>query len=211
MLMRRRISISKVYAIIPEIFNLNELCKTIEIMLNHGISFFQYRSKFKKSTQKTKEILCLLELIRSKKGQLIINDDVKIAFSTKADGVHLGENDMSLNQARNILGDDSIIGISCYNSISKALNMQKLGADYVAFGSCFPTKTKLDAKIMDLNILEDIGSVYIPKVLIGGINLQNLEKLLKYDFNCIALSHALFQSSNIKQNINRFYLILNNG
>ena len=208
--MRRLISIPKVYAIIPEKFNLNELCKTIEVMLNQGISFFQYRSKFKKNTQKTKEILCLLELIRSKKGLLIINDDVNIAYKTKADGVHLGENDMSLNQARTILGVDSIIGISCYNSISKALIMQKLGADYVAFGSCFPTKTKLGAKIMDLNNLENIGSLYIPKVLIGGINLQNLEKLLKYDFNCVALSHALFQSSNIKQNIDSFFLILNN-
>ena len=208
--MRRLISIPKVYAIIPEKFNLNELCKTIEVMLNQGISFFQYRSKFKKNTQKTKEILCLLELIRSKKGLLIINDDVNIAYNTKADGVHLGENDMSLSQARTILGVDPIIGISCYNSISKALNMQKLGADYVAFGSCFPTKTKLGAKIMDLNNLEDIGALYIPKVLIGGINLQNLEKLLKYDFNCIALSQALFQTSNIKQNINRFFLILNN-
>ena len=208
--MRRLISIPKVYAIIPEKFNLNELCKTIEVMLNQGISFFQYRSKFKKNTHKTKEILCLLELIRSKKGTLIINDDVNIAHNTKADGVHLGENDMPLNQARTILGVDSIIGISCYNSISKALNMQKLGADYVAFGSCFPTKTKLGAKIMDLNNLENIGSLYIPKVLIGGINLQNLEKLLKYDFNCIALSQALFQTSNIKQNINRCFLILNN-
>ena len=208
--MKRLISIPKVYAIIPEKFNLNELCKTIEVMLNQGISFFQYRSKFKKNTQKTKEILCLLELIRSKKGLLIINDDVNIAYNTKADGVHLGENDMPLNQARTILGVDSIIGISCYNSISKALNMQKLGADYVAFGSCFPTKTKLGAKTMNLKNLEGIGSLYIPKVLIGGINLQNLEKLLKYDFNCIALSHALFKTSNIKQNINRFFLILNN-
>ena len=65
--MRRVIIIPKVYAIIPEIFNLNELCKTIEVMLNHGITLFQYRSKFKKNTQKNKEILHLLELIRSKK------------------------------------------------------------------------------------------------------------------------------------------------
>ena len=66
--MRRVISIPKVYAIIPEIFNLNELCKTIEVMLNNGITLFQYRSKFKKNSQKTKEILYLLEVIRSKKG-----------------------------------------------------------------------------------------------------------------------------------------------
>ena len=96
-------------------------------MLNQGISFFQYRSKFKKNTQKTKEILCLLELIRSKKGLLIINDDVNIAYNTKADGVHLGENDMSLSQARTILGVDPIIGISCYNSISKALKCKNWG------------------------------------------------------------------------------------
>ena len=202
--------ISKVYAIIPEIFNLNELCKSIEVMLNCGVTIFQYRSKFKKNTQKTKEILCLLELIRSKKGLLIINDDVNLAFDTKADGVHLGKNDMSLKQARSILGNHFIIGISCYNSIPKALNMQKLGADYVAFGSCFPTKTKLGAKIMDLNILKNIGLVNIPKVLIGGINLQNLTKLLKYDFDCVAVSQALFQSSNLKQNINSFFLLLNN-
>ena len=107
--MRRVISIPKVYAIIPEIFNLNELCNTIEVMLNNGITLFQYRSKFKKNSQKTKEILHLLEVIRSKKGLLIINDDVKIALDTKADGVHLGENDMSLTQARAILGNDYII------------------------------------------------------------------------------------------------------
>ncbi len=208
--MRRLLIIPKVYAIIPEIFNINELCKTIEVMLNHGVTFFQYRSKFKKNTQKNKEILCLLELIRSKKGLLIINDDVNIALDTEADGVHLGENDMSLNQARSILGDDSIIGISCYHSISKALKMQKQGADYVAFGSCFPTKTKLGAKIMDLNVLKKIGLINIPKVLIGGINIQNLDKLIKYDFDCVAISQALFQSSNLIHDIDRFFLLLNN-
>jgi len=202
--------IPKVYEIIPEIFNLNELCKNIEVMLNHGITLFQYRSKFKKNTQKNKEILCLLELIRSKKGILIINDDVNIALDTKADGVHLGENDMSLNQARSILGDDSIIGISCYHSISKAEKMQKLGADYVAFGSCFPTKTKLGAKIMDLNILKKIRLINIPKVLIGGINIQNLDKLIKYDFDCVAISQALFQSTNLTHDIDHFFLLLNN-
>ena len=98
-----------------------------------------------------------------------------MAFDTKADGVHLGKNDMSLKQARSILGNHFIIGISCYNSIPKALSMQKLGADYVAFGSCFPTKTKLGYKIMDLNILKNIGLVNIPKVLIGGINLKPYE------------------------------------
>jgi len=208
--MRNRLIIPKVYAIIPEIFNLNELCKTIEVMLNHGVTLFQYRSKFKKNTQKNKEILCLLELIRSKKGLLIINDDVNIAFATKADGVHLGENDISLNQARSILGDDSIIGISCYHSISKAEKMQKLGADYVAFGSCFPTKTKLGARIMDLDILRKIGFINIPKVLIGGINIQNIDRLIKYDFDCVAISQALFQSSNLIHDIDRFFLLLNN-
>ena len=203
-------SIPKVYAIIPEIFNLIELCKTIKVMLDHGVTLFQYRSKFKNKTQKIKEILCLLDIIRSKKGQLIINDDVNVALDTMADGVHLGENDMSLNQARSILGNDSIIGISCYNSIPRALNMQKLGADYVAFGSCFPTKTKIGAKIMDLNILRNIGLINIPKVLIGGINLQNINKLLEYDFDCVAISQALFQNSDIKNNINRFFLLLNN-
>ena len=63
---------------------------------------------------------------------------------------------------------------------------------------------------MDLNILKNIGSINIPKVLIGGINLQNLTKLLKYDFDCVAVSQALFQSSNLKQNINSFFLLLNN-
>ena len=208
--MRSQLIIPKVYAIIPEIFNLNELCKTIEVMLNHGVTLFQYRSKFKKNTQKNKEILCLLELIRSKKGLLIINDDVKIALDTKADGVHLGENDMPLNTARSVLGDDFIIGISCYHSISKALKMQKQGADYVAFGSCFPTKTKLNAKIMDLKILENIGNINIPKVLIGGINIQNLDKLINYDFDCVAISQALFQSSNLIHDIDRFFLLLNN-
>ena len=88
--------------------------------------------------------------------------------------------------------------------------MQKQGADYVAFGSCFPTKTKLSAKIMDLKILENIGNINIPKVLIGGINLQNLEKLINYDFDCVAVSQALFQSSNLIHDIDRFFLLLNN-
>ena len=64
--MRSYSIIPKVYAIIPEIFNLNQLCQTIEVMLNHGVTLFQYRSKYKKNIQKNKEILCLLELIRSK-------------------------------------------------------------------------------------------------------------------------------------------------
>ena len=103
------------------------ILKSEILVSNNGITLFQYRSKFKKNSQKTKEILHLLEVIRSKKGLLIINDDVKIALDTKADGVHLGENDMSLTQARAILGNDYIIGISCYSSIPKALNMEKIG------------------------------------------------------------------------------------
>ena len=128
---------------------------------------------------------------------LIINDNVDVCREVNASGVHLGSQDMSIAQARNILGNDKIIGASA-RSVVMAKRAEMQGADYLGVGAVFGTSTKSDAVTISPSILKDIASsVDIPVVAIGGVSLENVEKLKDTCISGVAVISSILKSNDI--------------
>ena len=124
---------------------------------------------------------------------LIINDDIELAIRVAADGVHLGEDDDTVPEARQRLGKNAIIGVSCYNSVEKAIAAEKQGATYVAFGRFFPSSSKPLASPAEINTLCEAKKVLtIPIVAIGGILPENGMQLLNTGADFLAVIGGLF-------------------
>lgn len=129
---------------------------------------------------------------------LIINDNVALAKACQADGVHLGQGDMQVEEARAILGDTAIIGVSAHN-VEEALLAEKQGADYIGSGSVFGTTTKKDVTALPLKMLRDIcRSVQIPVVAIGGVSAENIDQLVGCDVAGVAVVSAIFAQEEIE-------------
>jgi len=130
---------------------------------------------------------------------LIVNDDLRLADLCDADGVHLGREDGSVREARIILGKDKLVGTSCYQSLDLALAAQAAGANYVAFGSFFPSPTKPAAPRADTALLvEAAPQIHVPIVAIGGITLANAPQLLDAGADSLAVLSALFDAADIR-------------
>jgi thiamine-phosphate diphosphorylase len=130
---------------------------------------------------------------------LIINDDVEVAKEVDADGVHVGQNDTSVEEARRVLGPDKIIGVSAHN-VEEALTAQGKGADYLGVGAAFTTSTKLDASALSMDTLRAIcQAVSIPVVAIGGINKDNILELKGTGIDGVAVVSAVFAAENVKE------------
>lgn len=124
---------------------------------------------------------------------LIINDDVELAIQSNADGVHLGKEDSEIIEARKRLGNAAIIGVSCYNSVERALTAQALGATYVAFGRFFTSTSKPLAAPADIDILRKAKTtIHLPIVAIGGILPENGSQLLAAGADLLAVIGGVF-------------------
>jgi thiamine-phosphate pyrophosphorylase len=124
---------------------------------------------------------------------VLINDDAEIAAKCGADGVHLGQSDMKINLARELLSGDAIVGITCHNSKDLAFDAAHAGADYVAFGSFFESVTKPDASPADMELLTWWNeAVEIPSIAIGGINLTNARQVVEAGADFIAISSGVW-------------------
>ena len=137
---------------------------------------------------------------------LIINDNVEVALACKADGVHVGQDDMSVIEARKILGNNAIIGVSATN-LQEAIEAEKNGADYLGVGALFPEymQSKPDAKCVSLEELRLITqSVKIPVVAIGGIKMQTIDKLKNTNIDGVAVISAIFANNDIVQTTKEF-------
>lgn len=129
---------------------------------------------------------------------LIINDNVALAKACHADGVHLGQGDMQVEEARAILGDAAIIGVSAHN-VEEALLAEKQGADYLGSGSAFVTTTKQDVTALPLKTLREIcHAVQIPVVAIGGVSAENINQLVGCDVAGVAVVSAIFAQDEIE-------------
>jgi thiamine-phosphate pyrophosphorylase len=123
----------------------------------------------------------------------IINDDAELAAELGADGVHVGQDDLSAQAARAIVGKDAIVGVTCHNSRHLAMEAAEAGADYVAFGAFFPTQTKAAKTQADLETLEIWSTMTtVPCVAIGGITLDNCEPLIAAGADFIAVVAAVW-------------------
>lgn len=177
--------------------SLQQICDAVLAAINGGAVIIQYRNKhpfrdtFPVDPQKIARHL--LEICRSNNVPLIINDDVNLAATVGADGVHLGKDDPYIEAASNKLGNDAIIGISCYNDLERAKQAQQQGASYVAFGRFFPSRTKPHAPTADIETLTLAKQqLKIPIVAIGGILPENGSQLIAAGADFLAVIDGVF-------------------
>ncbi len=162
-----------------------------------GATLIQLREKELSEKEFLDEAFSIKEICASKKIPLIINDNVKIAKETDVCGVHIGQSDMELKEARKILGAEKIIGVSC-QTVEQALQAEKNGADYLGVGAIFSTSTKADADNVSISTLKEIcRAVKIPVVAIGGISLQNMSQLKDSGIAGVSIISAIFAQQDI--------------
>ena len=176
----------------------NFLTKAESALLG-GARLIQYRDKSSNIEKHFKQASALKKLCEQNNSLLIINDDIELANTVQADGVHLGKDDTSINQARQLLGEHSIIGVSCYDRLDLAIAAEKAGANYVAFGAFFPSPTKPQARTASLELLKTAKQqLHIPVCGIGGINIDNANTLIEQGADMTAVITDLFASSDIQ-------------
>ena len=137
----------------------------------------------------------LVKVCHEYKVPLLINDDIELAIKVGADGVHIGREDGAISEARDRLGADAIIGVSCYNFVEQAFDAQEQGATYVAFGRFFPSSSKPLAALAELDTLRKAKFLLdIPIVAIGGILPENGGPLLTAGADLLAVIGGLFET-----------------
>ena len=198
--MRDSFIIKGLYAITPDMADSNTLLQKTQLAIEGGAFMVQYRSKIHDREVKMQQCAAILRLCREYKIPCIINDDVDMCRVLQADGVHLGEKDDNIAEVRRILGEDAIIGSSCYDQLNRAKKAQKEGASYVAFGAMFETLTKPHAPRATLELLREAKSqIQIPIVAIGGITMNNAHDVIETGIDAIAVINSLFEAKTIKE------------
>lgn len=171
-------------------------------------SVLQYRDKSANHEKRRQQAQLCRQLCDEYGALLIINDDIELARETKADGVHIGKDDQSLQQARDVLGDDSIIGVSCYDQLELALKADSEGADYIAFGSFFSSNIKPQAPRASIELISRFKQQSdTPLCCIGGITRSNHRPLLDAGADMLAVISDIFgqtSSASIEQAARHF-------
>ena len=203
--MRDSFIIKGLYAITPDMADLNTLIQKTQLAIEGGAFMVQYRSKIHDRDVKMQQCAAILRLCREYKIPCIVNDDVDMCRILEADGVHLGEKDDNIADVRRILGEDAIIGSSCYDQLNRAKQAQNEGASYVAFGAMFETLTKPHAPRATLELLREAKSqIQIPVVAIGGITMNNAHDVIETGIDAIAVINSLFEAKTIKETAETF-------
>ena len=170
-----------------------------------GAVMIQYRDKSSDHARRAQECSSLKTICGASGVPLIVNDDVELALKTGADGVHVGREDATLGDARQRLGPGAIIGVSCYASIERAAAAEGDGADYVAFGSFFPSATKPYAPLCPLSVLNDArDSLKAPLAAIGGITAENGGALVAAGADLLAVIDGVFGQPDVRIAAERF-------
>ena len=188
-----------VYLISPNKIENNNFFTNLDSILNSQIvSFFQLRLKKEKYRDKLLIGKRIKKICKKHKVKFLINDDPKLAKKLNADGCHLGQKDMNIPRARKIMGN-KIIGITCHNSIKLAKHAIGDGANYLAFGAFYSSKTKIVKYKASLAILKTVKKITsLPIVAIGGIKLNNYKKLLLNKANFLAISGYIWNNKKYK-------------
>lgn len=186
------------YAVTPDTSDTDTLIRLVERALTGGARVVQYRNKSSTPGVKREQARALKTRCDRHAAVLVINDHVDLAVEIDAGGVHLGAEDEELGAARAALGGDKLIGISCYNRLDLARAAVAKGADYVAFGSFFPSQVKPGAVRAPLELLSEARrEMTVPIVAIGGITIRNAPDLITAGADMVAVISALFDVPDV--------------
>ncbi|MBV0934198.1 thiamine phosphate synthase [Marinobacterium weihaiense] len=180
------------------------MLERVEAALRGGMRLLQYRDKSTDDARRLRQALALRDLCRQYDCPLLINDDVELAHASGADGVHLGQQDGSVAAARDRLGPAALIGQTCHDRIDLAQRAIQAGADHVAFGAFFASRTKPEAELAPLALLQEARArLNVPVVAIGGISMDNVARVVAAGADLIAVVNALFAAEDIQQQAER--------
>ncbi len=178
----------------------SSIFEQVSELLSSGVKFVQYRNKNK--SYNLNLLSNLNKLCAKFEAKFIIDDDALLAHEIGASGVHIGKDDISLNEARKILGQKAIIGVSCYADLERALTAQNGGASYVAFGAMYTSPTKPNAPLCPHEIVIEAKKILkIPVCVIGGINANNITNISNLNPDLIAIVSAAWEGGEIAKNI----------
>jgi thiamine-phosphate pyrophosphorylase len=183
------------YAITPDLADGDTLLRRVAQALEGGIAMLQYRNK---GLRHLREAQSLARMCRDRAVPFIVNDDLALALECGADGVHLGRDDGELAAARAQLRG-KLLGASCYDSLAAARAAVAAGADYVAFGSVFPSPTKPSAVRAPLALFREARALGVALVAIGGITLENAPQLLRAGADGLAVISDLFDAPDVAE------------
>ena len=197
--------ISGLYAVTPDLADSETLFAKVDAALRGGARVVQYRSKSPDAALRLRQAKTLAGMCRRHAAVFIVNDSIDLAAAVSADGVHLGRDDGDPMRARAVLGAGGIVGVSCYNEIERARAAVSEGADYVAFGSFFPSSTKSGTVRAAPALLRlAAAELPVPVVAIGGIRLPGAAQLIAEGADAVAVVSALFDADDVEAQARRF-------
>lgn len=208
--MRNRILIpAGIYGITGDNFSNGKTnLECVKEMIKGGIKVIQYRDKTKSIKEKIKEIKKIRNICHKNNVTFIVNDHIDIALLVNADGVHIGQDDMSVDDARKLLGNNKIIGLSTHSIEQGMRATSNPNVDYIGVGPIFPTTTKNTAPV-GLEYLEyAINNFNIPIVAIGGIKENNIQEILKFNVKRVCLVSEIVGADDICKkikNLSRYF------
>ncbi len=188
-----RHAVRGLYAVTADTSDSAELQRRVSEAIAGGVRIVQYRNKTAPAALRRQQADMLVALCRRSEVPLIINDDIELARAVGADGVHLGRADATLDAARAALGARALVGVSCYDDLARALEAERGGASYVAFGSFYPSAVKPGAVRASLDLLRRArAALAVPITAIGGITPDNAAQLVAAGADALAVISALF-------------------
>ncbi|MDP3731546.1 MAG: thiamine phosphate synthase [Candidatus Omnitrophota bacterium] len=206
---KRLLKESRLYVIVDKtVSGRRPIFNIVNNIKDTGAGIIQLRDKESKKESILKEAYKLRQLLTGTKTIFIINDYIDIAKIADSDGIHLGQNDLSVHTARQLLGKDKIIGVSCHN-LNQAIRAQKNGADYISIGPIFSTPTKPEYKAVGLDLIKKVKkAMHIPFFVIGGINEHNITSVMSEGIKKVAICRAICRAKDILFTIKKLSKIL---
>lgn len=194
----RRARLRGLYAVTPDEPDTGALVAAVAAALRGGARAIQYRAKSLPAPLRHAQALALAAACRAGGGLLVVNDDADLASAVAADGVHLGRDDGDVATARERVGPHALVGVSCYDDLARARALVAQGADYVAFGSLYPSRVKPHAVHASLDLVRAAAALPVPVVGIGGIDATNAAQVIRAGAAAVAVVTAVFGASDVE-------------
>jgi thiamine-phosphate pyrophosphorylase len=193
------------YAVTPDEADTALLVERVQAAIEGGMRVLQYRNKVATSELRREQALALKRACDAHGALLIVNDHAQLAREVDAAGVHIGAEDGDLKAARAAVGEGKLVGVSCYRRIELARAAEEQGADYVAFGSFYPSTVKPGAVRAPIELLREAKrAVKVPVVAIGGITITNAPPLIEAGADAVAVITAVFGATDVTAAVRGF-------